>query len=47
MMSMPKRLFFRYYGIYLIRKIEEAEYQEMEERKNKLKEVDNGNWQTL
>ena len=49
MMSMPQRLFYRYYGIWLIRRIQEEEDREQEARKRELdrKMEDNRQWHTL
>lgn len=49
MMAMPKRLFFRYYGIWLIRRIKEEEDREADARKQELENRmnDNRQWKTL
>jgi hypothetical protein len=50
MLSMPKRALFRYYGVWLIRKIKEDEEREAREREEQNRERRNNpntQWKTL
>ena len=50
MMSMSKRTLFRYYGVWLIRKIQEQEKREAEERAEQNRERRNNpntQWKSL
>jgi hypothetical protein len=47
MLSMPKPIFYRYYGYWYQDRLREEAYQKEQELKNKQKQPIEGNWKQL